>query len=46
MLHEVVGAAVATRASAETVLTASQAVESAVGNMRGEVENFLHSVAT
>jgi len=45
MLDEVAGAAVATRASAEIVLTASQAVESAVGNMRGEVEDFLHNVA-
>ncbi|MDO8534691.1 MAG: PAS-domain containing protein [Xanthobacteraceae bacterium] len=45
MLDEVAGAAVATRTSAEIVLTASQAVESAVGNMRGEVESFLHDVA-
>jgi methyl-accepting chemotaxis protein/PAS domain-containing protein len=45
MLDQVAGAAVATRASAEIVLTRSQAVESAVGNMRGEVENFLHNVA-
>ena len=36
MLGEVVSAAVATRASAEIVLTASQAVERAVENMRGE----------
>ena len=45
MLDEVAGAAIATRTSAEIVLTASQAVESAVGNMRGEVEDFLHNVA-
>jgi methyl-accepting chemotaxis protein len=45
MLHEVVDAAVATRTSAETVLTASQAVESAVGTVRGEVEALLYSVA-
>jgi methyl-accepting chemotaxis protein len=45
MLGEVASAAISTRASAEIVLTASQAVESAVENMRGEVENFLHKVA-
>jgi methyl-accepting chemotaxis protein len=45
MLDEVAGAAVTTRTSAEIVLNASQAVESAVGNMRGEVESFLHDVA-
>ena len=45
MLGEVAGATVATRTSADIVLTASQAVESAVENMRGEVENFLHDVA-
>jgi len=45
MLGEVAKAAVATRSSAEIVLTASQAVESAVQNMRGEVDKFLHNVA-
>jgi methyl-accepting chemotaxis protein len=45
MLGEVAGATVATRTSADIVLAASQAVESAVENMRGEVENFLHDVA-
>ena len=45
MLDEVAGAAVATRSSAEIVLTASQAVESAVGHMRDEVEDFLNNVA-
>ncbi len=45
LLGEVASAAVATRASAEIVLTASQAVESAVENMRGEVDSFLHNVA-
>jgi methyl-accepting chemotaxis protein len=45
MLDEVAGAAVETRTSAEIVLAASQAVESAVENMRGEVEDFLHDVA-
>jgi methyl-accepting chemotaxis protein len=44
-LGEVAGAAVATRTSAEIVLTASQAVESAVGNLRREVESFLCNVA-
>ncbi len=45
MLGEVAGATVATRKSADIVLTASQAVESAVENMRGEVETFLRDVA-
>jgi methyl-accepting chemotaxis protein len=44
-LGEVAGAATATRASAQTVLTASKSVESAVGNLRGEVESFLGKVA-
>ena len=44
MLGEVAGAAIATRTSAEIVLTASEAVESAVGNMHGEVESFLRNV--
>jgi NO-binding membrane sensor protein with MHYT domain/methyl-accepting chemotaxis protein len=45
VLGEVAGAAIATRTSAEIVLTASQAVESAVGNLRLEVESFLGRVA-
>ena len=45
ILGEVAGATVATRGSADIVLSASQAVESAVENMRGEVENFLRNVA-
>jgi methyl-accepting chemotaxis protein len=45
MLSEVAGAATATRTSAETVLNASQSVESAVANLRGEVERFLGKVA-
>lgn len=45
MLGEVAGATVATRASADIVLTASQEVERAVENMRGEVDSFLHDVA-
>jgi methyl-accepting chemotaxis protein len=45
MLSEVAGAATATRLSAETVLNASQSVESAVANLRGEVESFLGKVA-
>jgi methyl-accepting chemotaxis protein len=45
MLDEVAGATAATRKSADIVLTASQAVESAVENMRGEVETFLRDVA-
>ncbi|HTS41545.1 MAG TPA: MHYT domain-containing protein [Xanthobacteraceae bacterium] len=45
VLDEVAGAATATRASAETVLAASQSVESAVGNLRTEVESFLGKVA-
>ena len=45
ILGEVADATVATRTSADIVLTASRAVESAVENMRGEVENFLHDVA-
>jgi methyl-accepting chemotaxis protein len=45
VLNEVAGAATATRSSAETVLTAAQSVESAVGKLRGEVECFLAKVA-
>jgi methyl-accepting chemotaxis protein len=45
VLDEVAGAAIATRTSAETVLNASKSVESAVANLRGEVESFLGKVA-
>jgi methyl-accepting chemotaxis protein len=45
VLGEVAGAATATRSSAQTVLTASKSVESAVANLRGEVEGFLGKVA-
>jgi methyl-accepting chemotaxis protein len=45
VLGDVAGAATATRTSAETVLSASQTVESAVGKLRDEVESFLGKVA-
>jgi methyl-accepting chemotaxis protein len=45
VLREVAGAATDTRASAQTVLQASQAVESALGNLRSEVAEFLDRVA-
>jgi methyl-accepting chemotaxis protein len=45
VLGEVAGAATATRESAETVLAASESVEHAVANLRGEVEDFLGKVA-
>lgn len=45
VLHEVAGAATETRGSAFTVLDASQAVESAVATLRGEIRNFLEKVA-
>ncbi len=45
VLGEVAGAATATRSSAETVLSASKSVETAVANLRGEVEGFLGKVA-
>ena len=44
-LDDVAGAATATRSSAETVLSASRSVESAVANLRSEVEAFLRQVA-
>ncbi len=43
--REVAGAAVETRQSAESVLTASQAVEAAAAELRKEVEEFLARVA-
>jgi methyl-accepting chemotaxis protein len=45
VLGDVAGAATATRASAQSVLSASRSVESAVANMRAEVETFLGKVA-
>jgi methyl-accepting chemotaxis protein len=45
VLGEVAGAATATKSSAETVLSASRSVESAVTKLRGEVESFLGKVA-
>jgi methyl-accepting chemotaxis protein len=45
VLSDVAGAATATRVSAQTVLTTSQSVKNAVGNLRAEVENFLAKVA-
>jgi methyl-accepting chemotaxis protein len=45
VLDEVSNAASETRASAETVRDASQSVESAVANLRVEVEGFLQKVA-
>jgi methyl-accepting chemotaxis protein len=44
-LAEVAGAATETRESAESVLTASQAVEAAATELRHEVEDFLARVA-
>ena len=46
VLAEAAGAATETRHSAESVLTASQAVESAAGDLRQEIEGFLDSVDT
>jgi methyl-accepting chemotaxis protein len=45
VLGNVTGAATETRQSAETVLTASQAVEAAAAELRHEVEGFLARVA-
>ena len=45
VLGEVAEAAIATRSSAEIVLTASQSVEGAVENLRREIETFLANVA-
>ena len=44
VLSDVAGAATATRSSAETVLSASRSVESAVAKLRGEVATFLSKV--
>ena len=45
MLNDVTAAAVATRASAENLLAASQADQDAVASMQEEIEGFLHKVA-
>jgi methyl-accepting chemotaxis protein len=45
VLGDVAGAATATRGSVKTVLAASRSVESAVDELRGEVESFLGKVA-
>jgi methyl-accepting chemotaxis protein len=45
VLGVVAGAATETRGSAETVLSASEAVESAASSLRNEVEGFLQKVA-
>ena len=45
VLAEVAGAAIETRQSAESVLTAAQAVEDAAAELRHEVEGFLARVA-
>ena len=45
VLSEVVGAATETRVSAEVLRDSSQAVETAVANLRREVEDFLVKVA-
>jgi methyl-accepting chemotaxis protein len=45
VLSEVAGATSDNRQSAQTVLAASQSVEEAAGNLRGEVESFLTKVA-
>ncbi len=45
VLGDVAGAAIETRGSAETVLTASEAVETAAADLRAEVEGFLQKVA-
>ena len=45
VLGEVADAAVATRTSAEIVLSASELVEGAVDNLRREIETFLGNVA-
>ncbi len=45
VLDKVAGAATETRASADSMLDASQAVESALSNLRAEVGDFLNKVA-
>ena len=45
VLEKVKGAVTKTGSSAETMLTASQAVEAAAADLREKVEGFLHKVA-
>jgi methyl-accepting chemotaxis protein len=45
VLGKVSEAAIGTRAAAETVLTASNSVDTSVGNLRAEIEGFLKKVA-
>jgi methyl-accepting chemotaxis protein len=45
ILSEVAGATTETQQSAQTVLTAAESVEEAIGNLRNEVEDFLTKVA-
>jgi methyl-accepting chemotaxis protein len=45
VLSKVSDAAIGTRAAAETVLTASNSVDTSVGNLRAEIESFLNKVA-
>ena len=45
VLSEVTGAAAKTQESAQKVLAASESVEKAAAEMRGEVESFLTKVA-
>jgi methyl-accepting chemotaxis protein len=45
VLADAAGAAAETRTSAETVLAASEAVETAAADLRTEVEGFLQKVA-
>jgi methyl-accepting chemotaxis protein len=45
VLERVAGATMDMRKSADTVLTASQAVEAAADSLRGSVDGFLHKVA-
>jgi methyl-accepting chemotaxis protein len=45
VLGEVTDAAIGTRTAAETVLTASNSVDTSVGNLRAEIESFLGQVA-
>jgi hypothetical protein len=44
-LGKVSEAATGTRAAAETVLNASNSVDTSVGNLRAEIEGFLNKVA-
>jgi methyl-accepting chemotaxis protein len=44
VLSQVTDAANGTRAAAETMLTASNSVDTSVGNLRGEIETFLSKV--